>query len=297
MTAIDIMQIFNIEQLLSYSGENKLNSIRRFPKFDNEQNLELIELPFGKLRILLNKGEPFVYYATFVADENSRLHLQKGDVVIDAGANVGDFTIKAAIKVGKFGKVIALEPNAHNVQILKKNIERNNLQNVVIIEKALSNKDGTTLFSGNGVGASIMDNSQGITVETVSFKSLFETYCKATEKVVVKMDIEGAEQLVFKDPKFLERVREISMELHGDKNVREIPKKLRAANFKVLEYTVIIQIINSLKNFVKHPFSIISAEIHTNFIASRGALSSVLGKNPVPSVKNNELKIIYAKKL
>jgi hypothetical protein len=62
--------------------------------------------------------------------------LREGDVVIDVGAHVGMFTVKAAMSVGERGKVVAIEPVEENVRLLRKNVELHELDNVVIIGKA-----------------------------------------------------------------------------------------------------------------------------------------------------------------
>ena len=51
---------------------------------------------------------PFVPYATYVVDEYYFLDVGPNDVVVDAGAYVGDFTVKAAASAKL---VVAVEPN------------------------------------------------------------------------------------------------------------------------------------------------------------------------------------------
>jgi len=46
--------------------------------------------------------------------------IKRNNVVIDVGANVGMFTVKAALAVGSRGKVIAIEPVRENLIVLKK---------------------------------------------------------------------------------------------------------------------------------------------------------------------------------
>ena len=86
-------------------------------------------------RIALEKYEP---YETQLILRQTRL----GDVVIDVGANIGYYTILLADKVGKTGKVYAFEPDKLNFEILKKNIEANNLKNVEIINAAVGSNAG-----------------------------------------------------------------------------------------------------------------------------------------------------------
>ena len=62
---------------------------------------------------------------------------KRGDIIIDAGAYMGVFTIKTAKIVGKEGLIIAIEPDSRNTRILKKNLSLNGCNNVTIINKAV----------------------------------------------------------------------------------------------------------------------------------------------------------------
>jgi len=66
--------------------------------------------------------------------------IKKGDTVIDLGANVGYWTLLFAELVGETGRVFAFEPEPNNFKMLKKNVEINNYKNVVLEQKAVSNK-------------------------------------------------------------------------------------------------------------------------------------------------------------
>jgi len=85
-------------------------------------------------RVALDKYEPYL----------TKLMLSKikaGDVVIDIGANIGYDTVLFADKVGKKGKVIAIEPDPTNFEILQKNIKENKLFNVVAVQAAVGNEN------------------------------------------------------------------------------------------------------------------------------------------------------------
>jgi len=79
----------------------------------------------GGLRIEIPKGYEFVYYATFIAGEWDFLNVKNTDVVLDAGAFVGDYTVKATRKAKE---VVAVEPLPWAFKILKENIEINQLK-------------------------------------------------------------------------------------------------------------------------------------------------------------------------
>ena len=67
--------------------------------------------------------------------------IKRGDVVLDIGANIGYYTLILAKCVGKEGKVFAFEPEPNNFSLLKKNIQINGYKNVVLVQKAVSNKN------------------------------------------------------------------------------------------------------------------------------------------------------------
>jgi FkbM family methyltransferase len=144
----------------------------------------------------------YVVCEQYVEDTYQTTHtLTKGDVVLDLGAHVGAYTVKAATTVGPEGKVIAIEASEENSKLLRVNVEVNGLRNVIALRKGVWNAKGTlqlrmsttggshtlcadsSVFSGTGgweeVEVDTVDNIlRELQVPTVSF---------------VKMDIEGAE--------------------------------------------------------------------------------------------------------
>jgi len=67
--------------------------------------------------------------------------LSSGDYVIDAGANIGLFSIFASQKVGRKGRVYAFEPIKKAQELLFKNINSNDTKNVQIAPYALGDKN------------------------------------------------------------------------------------------------------------------------------------------------------------
>lgn len=70
----------------------------------------------------------------------------KGDVVLDVGAHIGYYTLKAAQAVGPEGIVISVEPDPRNFKILRKNVRGNRLRNVKLINCALGSPTGYARF-------------------------------------------------------------------------------------------------------------------------------------------------------
>lgn len=109
---------------------------------------------------------------------------------IDLGANIGAFSILAA-KHGS--KVIAVEPEPHNILALEKNIELNNMSDLITVAPVgVSNFNGTASIGDDGGGASIKDSPEGSIVNIITLDELFLQY--DIDKVnVLKIDVEGSE--------------------------------------------------------------------------------------------------------
>jgi FkbM family methyltransferase len=65
-----------------------------------------------------------------------------GDTVVDCGANVGYFSLLASRAVGPRGTVIAVEPDAGNLRLLRHNLWRNGCDNVRVIAAAAADERG-----------------------------------------------------------------------------------------------------------------------------------------------------------
>lgn len=122
-----------------------------------------------------------------------REQLRVGDVCLDVGANVGVMTLLAASCVGPTGRVIAVEPNPDNVQLLYRGILINRFTNVEVLPLAAG--DRRQVFSLRG-----RSNTELVDLETadqpgalVQAVVLDELLGDLPRLDVVKMDIEGSE--------------------------------------------------------------------------------------------------------
>jgi FkbM family methyltransferase len=117
-------------------------------------------------------------------------------VVVDVGAHIGYFALLAAKLVGEEGRVFAFEPVPDTYQLLCRNIEANNLKNIVPIPKAVWNQGGISMFTirpESLAESSLGDRGYGkqVEVETVRLDDFFSDYVGKVD--FVKMDIEGVE--------------------------------------------------------------------------------------------------------
>lgn len=128
-----------------------------------------------------------------------RQHLRPGDCFIDAGANIGFYSVLAAQLVEPTGTVLAIEMMPDTAAMLKKNLRLNQLENVSIKQVALSDESGQKIsvavdFEKYGQ-ASIITSS--IDEDKIQVEVMSCTLDEVTEDVdsvrLVKMDLEGAE--------------------------------------------------------------------------------------------------------
>ncbi len=125
-------------------------------------------------------------------------NLKPGDVVLDVGANIGQFAVVAASTVGPTGKVFAVEAGSTAYGMLTKNIEENHLTNVKALHLAAWDSE-TTLHLG-GVREDMLGwgkvqheaNSQTEAVPARRLETVLEEL-GCTHVDVIKIDIEGAE--------------------------------------------------------------------------------------------------------
>ena len=176
---------------------------------------------------VIPSGEPEVFAAI------SRL-LDTGGSFVDAGANIGKYSILAANRVGLEGRVIAIEMMPETALILRNHVEVNGARNIKVIEKALSDRAGETVTASvpeNLHGqASISEellsqNRRTISVET----STLDTILQGKYIIdLMKMDLEGVEpRALLGAEKSLQRIQNIIFEDWGKdgSETRQILKK------------------------------------------------------------------------
>jgi FkbM family methyltransferase len=105
-------------------------------------------------------------------------------VAFDVGANVGYYTLLLARGVGPKGRVTAFEPNPANVARLKEHLRLNKIDNVEIVEAAVSDTTGTAFLSGEGATGKL--SQTGTPIQTLQL----DNYPRPD---FIKMDIEGGE--------------------------------------------------------------------------------------------------------
>ena len=174
--------------------------------------------------------------------------------IIDCGANIGLSVIYFKQLVPN-AKIIAFEPDGKNAELLKRNADSFNLQNVEIRQEAVWIDNTTLSFKSEGTMSSKIDESIQNGENKVQAIRLKELLNRKID--FLKIDIEGAEYEVLKDIKEnLHFVQNMFFEYHGsfqqNNELLEIFDIIHGAGFKFY--------IKEAANVYNHPF--LSSEEH-----------------------------------
>jgi 23S rRNA U2552 (ribose-2'-O)-methylase RlmE/FtsJ len=203
-----------------------LYSIIKFLRLDNHVLLKISVPKYGyKAYCPINKND--LINMTIREDEIIELFTPKeGDVVIDIGAHMGRYTIIGAKRVGTKGKVVAIEANPSNFEMLNRNIKLNQLTNVISLNNAVYSKETKIKLYLPG--------------EELGHTTYNTVMSDRADVNWVKIDVEGAEFEVLKGASnVLSKSKDIALliEVHnlsgGTNLYRPIIEFLNLYNFKI----------------------------------------------------------------
>lgn len=128
--------------------------------------------------------------------------IRPGDTFVDAGANMGFYSLLAATALKGKGRVVSFEPDPRNIPILRSNVKLNCLDDLIRIEpKALSDRECELDFWGapeNTWGGSLVELPGAQSRQYRVSATTLDRYGVSAnlERVdIIKIDVEGAEPL------------------------------------------------------------------------------------------------------
>lgn len=209
-------KFFNIWWLLANLGPKKLFYIT-MDVITKRKNIYLLETTVKSKRIkfefesiytdLVLITEIFALHAYDISSNNVKL-------IVDVGANKGASAIYLSM-IFPFAKLVCIEPNERIIPILKKNLELNSIE-AVIIAKALTNKLETVHFQMHDDHrfSRVTSNIEDLIVPSTTVDNEFG----GQTIDILKLDIEGSEESVLNSIKRT-KIRNIAMEIHYDLGV------------------------------------------------------------------------------
>ncbi len=201
--------------------------IQRFGKIHGTQlfiklrlnKLNNIKLHNYKNSISLRKGTSDIptFVQVFLDEEyNDIKYIDNPKIIIDGGANIGLFTV---LMKNKFlnAKVISIEPDKENFEVLKKNVS--SLNDVYCENCGLWNKETyLKVYDKYEIGkwAMVVEESNNPSdIKAISINTLIDKY--SIERIdILKLDIETSEKILFSNgyEDWLPKVKMIIIELH-----------------------------------------------------------------------------------
>lgn len=152
------------------------------------------------------------------------LRAESGSVMFNVGANVGFYTLALARLAGLSGRVYAFEPEAGNMVKLRLHAGMNRLDNVRMLQKAISDKPGMVCFSveENCSTGRVGSEWTEYLVAVTSLDSLMaQENCELPS--IIKIDVEGAEALVLEGARGILAARQTTwfIAFHGERAKRD----------------------------------------------------------------------------
>jgi len=179
------------------------------------------------------------YYFVFVRKTYSFQSTRKDPLIIDCGANIG-LTVLFYKSIYPNATIIAYEADPNIFATLERNISRNGIPGVTLINAAVGSSDGRVFFSPDGADSGRVvrpgdDVARQIEVGSVRLKSQLEQQFVD----MLKIDIEGAETDLLTDcAEALVRVGSLCMEFHSFPNAPQrlgsLLSLLEGAGFRVV---------------------------------------------------------------
>ena len=180
--------------------------VRDFDSFFNAVEPEKIEgknvVDFSTLKLHTIKGseDKFYFHNICEPEHVTNLYIEKseakeGDIIFDVGAYCGTQAIYWSKIVGATGKVICLEPDETNYNILQKNIALHGEKNVIASKVGAYSENKEINFSNNGsMGSQVIENKNknSTSIQVKTLETIFNEL-KLPKIDFIKMDIEGAE--------------------------------------------------------------------------------------------------------
>ena len=156
--------------------------------------------------------------------------LNSSSVFWDVGSHVGWYSLMASKEIS--GKIYSFEPNPENFDYLQEHIKINNSSNVKLVNKALSDSNGESYFSG--------ENQQGSlsAIGTYKVQTITADEFIKQEGIIpdlIKVDIEGAETKFLNGAKKLltDHSPKLLLSAHGYKKRDECVAILTELGFKI----------------------------------------------------------------
>lgn len=188
-------------------------------------------------RWIVEAGNHGYWLGSFEFEKRLQLEqtVKEGDIIFDIGAHVGFYTLLASILAGPSGRVFAFEPLPSNIQFLRKHLALNQIQNVTIVEAAVSSENKVGRFNpGPGTSMGMLHPEGSLEVQCVTLDGLMSEG-RLPVADVIKIDVEGAENKVLEGAKNMLSIGHPTLFLatHGEEQSKACGDFLRSLDYRL----------------------------------------------------------------
>ena len=192
-------------------------SLMKFVDYESQipspPGISEVETRFGKFRIRPGTSDMVNASPAFERrDVNHLLGLLEGLLAngkkvlfLDIGSDIGTFSVTVGNRFRNVPslKVIAFEPSRFSFSLLKENMTANGLEKADLVNAALWSEDGKEMdFTFNpampGTSGLMAGSRGGEKLVTARLDSLLEDRIASFDSIVLKMDVEGAEEEILR---------------------------------------------------------------------------------------------------
>jgi FkbM family methyltransferase len=215
----------------------------------NHRQLKIIVPKYNYKFVCRVNNEDYTFMTGHEDAILERFYCKKDDIVVDVGAHIGHYTIISSERVGSNGKVVAIEADPSNFEMLNHNIRLNQLTNVISLNYAASSKEekvklylpsqesGFTIYNTIMTDRASTEKDKFIQVNASTLDNLLEQNGISHEDVNwIKIDVEGAEYEVLKGAtSILSKSKDIALliEVHGFDNYKPIVEFLKSYDLEI----------------------------------------------------------------
>ncbi len=210
--------------------------------------LEPIDVGDGAVLGVTHLADVTAVLEVYVMDVYECRTLPRGALVVDLGAGIGDFAVRASRQVGPDGRVIAVEPNPDDFEMLERNLRENGCRNATAVQGVVTTRRGPVpitfkyrTFEARAISLEELLASAGVTLGDAR-----------AGRVALKVDIEGAEVDALEELRPLVGLAEsVAIELHG--TLAPVDALLVPLGFRFHRLTRGAYLSRSFRFVVRHP--------------------------------------------
>ena len=179
-----------------------------------KKNTCTVKLRNGTKCIIRNKSDAIAFLENFFLEtyeQGKEFQIKDNDIILDVGAHIGCFTLYASKKINK-GKIFAFEPTSESFNVLKQNVELNQLKNIHIQNAGVLKESGTSVIyvdKNNEIGNSLFLKNKNMVEEKIDIISI-EDILKKYPRIKLKYgfnhryhsSIKMAKKIIEKSPTY-----------------------------------------------------------------------------------------------